>query len=257
MISRSFQWLLFLILLTWSESEAFTSPRPTLIDWRRTNHVLLAKKSSGKGFGKVQESKPSPASSSTDSDSPAASQATAGTQSSTLPGTSQSPFLQSIDNRSSADEPSDDPEERAKRILREQYGLKTLEEQQLSAQQLARRKEEQTKWAELKKKAESNEDLDLFSLLPAPILVGIDRFLKAGVVVCSILFVLAGLLITVEAWSKTSGDPLPPDLDAFIVNTVEPNFTPGLLVLLSFSVGLGGFAALQLGSRGATYKENE
>jgi hypothetical protein len=227
------------------------------MDWRRTNHALFAKKSSGKGFGKVQESKPPPASSSTDSDSPAASQATTGTQSSSLPGTSQYGLLQSIDSSSPTDELSDDPEERTKRILREQYGLKTLEEQQLSAQQLARRKEEQKKWAELKKKAESNQDLDLFSLLPAPVLVGIDRFLKVGVVVCSVLFILAGLLITVEAWSKTSGEPLPPDLAAFIVNTVEPNFTPGLLVLLSFSVSLGGFAALQLGSRGATYKENE
>jgi hypothetical protein len=257
MIRRSLHWLLLLVPLKWSESEAFVSPRPTLIDWRRTNHALSAKKSRGKGFGKVQESKP-PASPSIDSDTTAASRATTEKQSSPFPGTPQSPFLQSIDSSSSSSQDGrsdDDPEERTKRILREQYGLKTLEEQQLSAQQLARRKEEQKKWAELKKKAESNEDLDLFSLLPAPVLVGIDRFLKIGVVVCSVLFILAGMLITVEAWSKTSGEPLPPDLDAFIVNTVEPNFTPGLLVLLSFSVSLGGFAALQLGSRGATYKE--
>lgn len=134
--------------------------------------------------------------------------------------------------------------------------MKTMEEQQLDAKQLARRKEEQKKWAELKKKAELNQELDLFSMLPGPVLIGIDRFLKAGTAVCSVLFVLAGMFITVEAWSKTSGEALPPNLDAFIVNTIEPNFTPGLLVLLSFSVSLGVFAALQLGSQGATYKED-
>ena len=93
-------------------------------------------------------------------------------------------------------------------------------------------------------------------MLPAPVLVGIDLFLKAGTAICSVLFVMAGLFITAEAWSKASGDALPENLDAFIVNIVEPNFTPGLLVLLSFSVSLGAFAALQLGSQGATYKED-
>jgi hypothetical protein len=46
-------------------------------------------------------------------------------------------------------------------------------------------------------------------------------------------------------------------LDSFIVTTIEPNFTPGLLVLLSFSIGLGLFSAAQLGSAGATYKEDK
>jgi len=40
------------------------------------------------------------------------------------------------------------------------------------------------------------------------------------------------------------------------VNTIEPNFTTGLFVLLGFSVGLGVFAAAQLGSQGAQYKED-
>jgi hypothetical protein len=168
-------------------------------------------------------------------------------------------FLQSIDNNnnSNSDESVTDPEERAKQLLRDTYGMKTLQEQQLDAAQLARSKEEQKKWAELKRKAELNQDLDLFSMLPAPVLVGIDRVLKAGVVLSSVAFVMAGLLITVEAWSKTASQPLPVSLDTFITATVEPNFTPGLLVLLTFSVSLGIFSALQLGSQGATYKEDE
>lgn len=147
------------------------------------------------------------------------------------------------------------PEERAKQILRDKYGMKTLEEQQLDAVQDTRRKEEQKRMSELKRKAEAGDDFDLFAILPTPVTIGIDRFLKAGTVLCGILFVASGILIAVEAWSKASGDPLSPDLDDFIVRTVEPNFTPGLLVLLSFSISLGLFASLQLGSQGASYKE--
>jgi hypothetical protein len=147
------------------------------------------------------------------------------------------------------------PEERTKQILRDKYGMKTIEEQQLDAVQDTRRKEEQKRWSELKRKAEAGDDFDLFAILPTPVTIGIDRFLKAGTVLCGILFVASGILIAVEAWSKASGDPLSPDLDDFIVRTVEPNFTPGLLVLLSFSISLGLFASLQLGSQGASYKE--
>lgn len=65
------------------------------------------------------------------------------------------------------------------------------------------------------------------------------------------------MAITVEAWSKTTKTALPESLDQFIVGTVEPNFTPGLLVLLGFSVSLGVFAAAQLGSQGAQYREDK
>ena len=99
------------------------------------------------------------------------------------------------------------------------------------------------------------DEFDLLAILPAPVTIGIDRFLKAGTVLCGLIFVASGILIAVEAWSKASGDPLSPDLDDFIVRTIEPNFTPGLFVLLSFSVSLGLFASLQLGSQGASYKE--
>jgi hypothetical protein len=93
------------------------------------------------------------------------------------------------------------------------------------------------------------------NMLPPSVLVGIDRFLKAGLFTCGTLFILAGLFITAEAWSKASNQPLPTNLDNFIVDIVEPNFTPGLLVLLGFSVSLGAFAALQLSSSSSQYKE--
>jgi hypothetical protein len=147
------------------------------------------------------------------------------------------------------------PEERTKQILRVKYGMKTLEEQQLDAVQLARREEEKQKWAELKKKAEMGEEFDLLAILPTPVIIGIDRFLKAGTAICGVIFVASGILIAIEAWSKASGDPLSPELDDFIVQIVEPNFTPGLFVLLSFSVSLGLFASLQLGSQSASYRE--
>jgi hypothetical protein len=63
---------------------------------------------------------------------------------------------------------------------------------------------------------------------------------------CSLLYLLR---------SKATASPLPEDIDKFIVNIVEPNFTPGLLVLLGFSVSLGAFATMQMASAGSTYKE--
>ena len=74
--------------------------------------------------------------------------------------------------------------------------------------------------------------------------------------ICTVTFVAAGLAITVEAGSKATDNPLPPAVDDFITNVIEPNFTPGLLVLLGFSVSLGAFAALQLGSSASTYRED-
>lgn len=103
--------------------------------------------------------------------------------------------------------------------------------------------------------ANKNAPNDIFALIPAPIQIFIDRFLKAGVAVSTGAFVLAGLAITVEAWAAASKQPLPSNIDSLIVNYVEPNFTPGLLVLLGFSVSLGVFTAAQLGSESANYRE--
>lgn len=153
-------------------------------------------------------------------------------------------------------DPSVPVEERTKSILREQYGLRTREEQQEAKRKQEAINEQRKKLQEWKQLADEGQDFDIMRILPEPLLIGLDRFLKAGVAICTVLFVVAGIFITVEAYSKTTGNPLPPDLDNFIVNTVEPNFTPGLGVLLAFSVSLGAFAAAQLSSASSNYRED-
>lgn len=213
-------------------------------------------KRGGKGFGKappaparsdnkpndndVMTTTPSPAS--TASEEPSFLQSVESGGSDSIP---------TVEKASSSSEPELPPQERAKKLLREQYGLRTLEEQRMEDN----RQEQRKKIEDLKRMADKGDDIDIMAMLPAPLLKGIDTFLKLGVGICTVLFVTAGLGITAEAWSKTSGNPLPQDIDDFIVNVVEPNFTVGLFVLLGFSVSLGGFAALQLGSSSSQYKE--
>ena len=234
--------------------------------------ALQAKKkgrSGGKGFGKTPSPEtPSPTS---DTNVPLV-QSTASTTGAQPPPPQTAGFLQNVESggstaiptitqtqtppptTSSESQQELPAEERAKKLLLEKYGLRTLEQQRMEESLQAQRK----KLDELKQAAaknDDNNDLDVMALLPAPLLKGIDTFLKLGVGICTILFITAGLGITAEAWSKTSGNPLPDNIDQFIVQVVEPNFTTGLLVLLGFSVSLGGFAALQLGSASSQYKE--
>jgi hypothetical protein len=213
----------------------------------------LFAKGRGQGFGKVETSSES-------SSSSAPTQESSGEPNASTSTSASSPsFLQSAEGAMPTPVQVDQslpPEERTKQILKQQYGLKTLAEQRLTDKQLEDYKEKQKKQAALKKKIANNEALDIMNLLPPSVLVGIDRFLKAGLGICGTLFIVAGLFITVEAWSKASAQPLPANLDNFIVTIVEPNFTPGLLVLLGFSVSLGAFAALQLSSGSSQYRED-
>jgi len=152
---------------------------------------------------------------------------------------------------------SENVEDRTGNILRGKYGLRTREEQEaeeLKQKQVEEQRKKINKWKQL---ADEGEDFDLLQILPDPVLIFIDRFLKLGLTISTILFVLAGLAITVEAGSKALTSPLPVEVDNFISNIVEPNFTPGLGVLLSFSVGLGLFASLQLNSAASTYREDK
>jgi hypothetical protein len=222
--------------------------------WTKT--VLHAKKKlneAGKGFGKTPVAVEKPKSmyeAASDLNVRAGQSAPTQTQGS---------FLTSIPDGSDAIPTIDESipvQERTNTILRDKYGLRTREEQQAEyqrQQQVAEQRKKLTEWKEL---ADRGEDFDIIQALPGPVLIFIDRFLKAGVAICTVLFVAAGLGITVEAGSKATGSPLPEHVDAFITNVVEPNFTPGLLVLLGFSVSLGAFAALQLGSSSSTYRED-
>ena len=154
-------------------------------------------------------------------------------------------------------DPNLSDEERSEQILRQKFGLTSYAEQQGDIKQMladSAKKEEREKlrnWDKL-----WPEDKDLFAILPPDVLRGIDSFLKLGLGVCTVLFISAGVFITIEAGSKATGYELPLGLEEFVVNVVQPNFTPGLLVLLGFSVGLGVFSAAQLSSAGSTYRED-
>mmetsp|Transcript_24149 Transcript_24149/g.66917 ORF Transcript_24149/g.66917 Transcript_24149/m.66917 type:complete len:266 (-) Transcript_24149:58-855(-) len=224
---------------------------------------LFAKKKkksqAGKGFGKEPEKVEKPKSNNADLFNIEARAAAAAQQ--------QSSAFTSVDGGSGAiptlsttattADPSESVEDRNKRILREKYGLRTKEEQEAAEAKQKQVTEQRKKINEWKKLADEGDDFDLLQVIPDPVLIFIDRFLKGGVVVCTTLFVLAGIAITVEAGSKATANPLPHEIDDFISNVVEPNFTPGLGVLLSFSVGLGVFASLQLNSAASTYRENK
>jgi hypothetical protein len=211
------------------------------------------KNQSAKGFGKdpVAVEKPKPM------DEVAADLDVRAGQS--APAQPQETFLTSVPNGSDAIPKIDESvpvQERTNNILREKYGLRTREEQQAEYQRQQQAAEQRKKLKEWKELAERGEDFDIIQVLPEPVLIFIDRFLKIGLATCTVLFVAAGLGITVEAGSKATGNPLPENVDAFITNVIEPNFTPGLLVLLGFSVSLGAFAALQLSSSSSTYRED-
>lgn len=203
----------------------------------------------GKGFGKPSESKSSPPSS-TDTN----------TNTNTNTNSDNSFQLSSVDN-SKLNKPVDiDPnlptEERTAEILRQRFGMKTYEEEQGDINAIQKRKEAKERADKLKKLAAIDDgSFDIFAVLPVGLVRFIDSFLKTGLGVSTLLFVLAGVGICFEAYSKATGNPLPENVDTFIVNVIEPNFTPGLLVLLGFSVSLGLFASAQLGSASSQYQE--
>lgn len=142
--------------------------------------------------------------------------------------------------------------ERTKQILQEQYGLRSYEQRQDNMKE----KKQDKKVQQLVQQAKKEEDIDLFSLIPAPLIKIIDSFLKVGLGLSTSLFVAAGIGITLEAYAASSGKPLPENIDNFISNVIEPNFTIGLLVLLGFSISLGVFSLGQLGSKGSVYRED-
>lgn len=151
-------------------------------------------------------------------------------------------------------DPNADPEDRAKEILKQRFGLRSYEEQEGDVKKIEKDIEQKERMAKMKKMAEA-ENFDIFQVVPTPILSAFDTFLKAGLTICTVLFIFAGFAISIEAWGKATGGVIPDGLDQFIVNVVEPNFTTGGLVLLGFSITLGIFAAAQLGSETSQYQE--
>mmetsp|Transcript_36349 Transcript_36349/g.44420 ORF Transcript_36349/g.44420 Transcript_36349/m.44420 type:complete len:266 (-) Transcript_36349:179-976(-) len=217
----------------------------------------LAAAKGGKGFGKKTDNptkkKQTDPSASTSGTTDDLSQSSGFSSLESLEG-SEFDFTASKVSKPVDIDPNAAPEDRTKEILRQRYGLRTYEEQQGDIKKAERDLEQEERMRKLKKMAEA-ENFDVFQLIPAPVLKAIDAFLKLGLTVCIVLFVLAGIGITVEAWSVATGGKIPENVDQFIVNVIEPNFTKGGLVLLGFSVSLGVFAAAQLGSETSQYQE--
>lgn len=225
---------------------AFTPIKPPI---RVSITELTSKKksssTSGKGFGKVEPNFTKTIQDSEVSSSDVSSEVT---------------VFSSVDGATSFEKPKIDmdpslsTQDRTKEILKQQYGLRSFDEKQ--ADLIAAQKAKETRQKLEMAKQMKDDEFDIFMLVPPPILKGIDFFLKAGLSITTILFVLAGVGITAEAWSAATGGILPEDVDAFIVNVVEPNFTTGLFILLGFSISLGLFATAQLGSGSSIYREN-
>lgn len=232
------------LLLVLSCASAFS---PTQ-QYGRQSFALLAKKgkkSGAKGFGKKVEAPPK-----------APKPQVGGAQQnlggfSSIEETSEASFAKpqmDIDI-----DPNLPTNERNKEILRQQFGLRSYEEQQGDIRAAEKAAENQKRLQQIKQM--KDEEFDIFMVIPPPIIKAIDAFLKVGLSVTTMLFVLAGVGITAEAWSVATNNNLPENVDQFIVNVIEPNFTTGLLVLLSFSISLGLFATAQLGSGSSIYKE--
>jgi hypothetical protein len=238
--------LLLVVVHQLSSTWAFVCPSRCSSIWKTTQ--LSAKKnsrgSSGEGFGKSaapSDSGPSKASSATLSNE-------------------EADVVQSTESVEDFDiDPNLSDEARSKAILRRKFGLKSYEEQQADLGNYRAIQEAQSK--ETRRDQLRNieklwpEDKDFFAVLPPSLVRGIDIFLKTGLGLTTLAFIAAGILITIEAGSKATGSELPSSLEEFVVNVVEPNFTPGLGVLLGFSVSLGLFTVALGGSAASSYRE--
>ena len=249
-------------------SEAFVSPFRQRHSWRITTNThaestltsLSAKKKkktkkqrSGEGFGKTAASSAVEERSSPEPPSSAGDEPRALTSIETAVPAANKPAELDLD-------PNLSDEERSRAILRQRFGLKSLEEQQADAgdYRALLDAEEKAKTREKLRNIESlwPEDKDFFAVLPPGLVRGIDTFLKAGLGVTTTLFLLSGVFITLEAGSKATGNELPLGLEDFTVNVIEPNFTPGLGVLLAFSVSLGVFTIALGSSASSSYRED-
>ena len=156
-------------------------------------------------------------------------------------------------------DPNLSDEARSKAILRQKFGLKSFEEQQADLGDYRAIQEAEAKAAQREKLRNIEklwpEDKDFFAMLPPSVVRGVDTFLKTGLGLSTVAFITAGILITIEAGSKATGYEMPAGLEEFVVNIVEPNFTPGLGVLLLFSIFLGVFTISLGGTSASSYRE--
>mmetsp|Transcript_30685 Transcript_30685/g.77342 ORF Transcript_30685/g.77342 Transcript_30685/m.77342 type:complete len:270 (+) Transcript_30685:192-1001(+) len=81
---------------------------------------------------------------------------------------------------------------------------------------------------------------DEVAQIPVEVLKTVENSLLYGVLAVGALWVLAGLGTAYDAYMIATKQPVPAGLDEFLGKYVEPFLTPGLGVVLLFSVMLGG-----------------
>ena len=91
--------------------------------------------------------------------------------------------------------------------------------------------------------------------VPPGVQIGVEKFLLGTIVVLLVAFVGIGCAITLEAFAAAKQEPLDPALRDFIVDQLEPKFTPILGIGFACSILLGGLKTLQLTSDGGQYSE--
>ncbi|CAM9683869.1 unnamed protein product [Phaeothamnion confervicola] len=94
----------------------------------------------------------------------------------------------------------------------------------------------------------------LFDVVPMGAQKVVEQALVAGFVGSLLFFIGTGIAIALEAFSVASKTPLTEGVSQ-VVLTVEPYFTPSLLVVFGFSITLGLLKIGQSQRAGAKYRE--
>ncbi|CAM9770141.1 unnamed protein product [Chrysoparadoxa australica] len=96
-----------------------------------------------------------------------------------------------------------------------------------------------------------------FDIVPMEVQGVIEKVLVAAFTLSMSSFVIVGLAIFVEAYAKSTNNPLPDNIDKIIAETLEPAFTPGLGVVFFCSSLLGVFKLGQINNSAAAYREDD
>eukprot|EP00638_Chattonella_subsalsa_P004158 CAMPEP_0117755572 /NCGR_PEP_ID=MMETSP0947-20121206/13533_1 /TAXON_ID=44440 /ORGANISM="Chattonella subsalsa, Strain CCMP2191" /LENGTH=255 /DNA_ID=CAMNT_0005574935 /DNA_START=51 /DNA_END=818 /DNA_ORIENTATION=- len=92
--------------------------------------------------------------------------------------------------------------------------------------------------------------------IPIPVQNAIEQSLIFGLGLFLLFFLAGGIGIGLSGFAIATGNPLPPAIESFIVDTLEPAFTPSLVVFFALSSFLGIFKSFQFESRSdVQYKE--
>eukprot|EP00903_Cladosiphon_okamuranus_P012716 g11888.t1 len=110
---------------------------------------------------------------------------------------------------------------------------------------------------EKKKKGMGQQITSFFDLIPPETQLLMERVFIAGFALCLVFLVFCGCAIGVEAYFLSTQGKLPPDLDDFIVQKLEPLFTPSLGLTFLFSSCLGVLKLGQMGQESVVYREDD